>query len=101
MTVHIAYERLLALVEDDRELVTLLISEGLIVQHVEGFTASDLDRAMAARTLLRELEVNLPGIDIILRLREEVNALRHRIAELEGSSGGGGDSGGGDPGSGS
>jgi hypothetical protein len=90
MTVHIAYERLLALVEDDRELVTLLIAEGLIVQHVEGFTAADLDRAMTARTLLRELEVNLPGIDIILRLREEVAALRHRLAALEGDDGGGG-----------
>jgi hypothetical protein len=84
MTVRIAYERLLALVENDGELLTLLIEEGVIEHHAEGFSAADLDRAMAARTLLRELEVNLPGIEIILRLREEVNALRHRLAELEG-----------------
>jgi hypothetical protein len=83
MTVRIAYERLLALVDEDRELVALLLEEGVIEQHAEGFTAIDLDRVMAAHTLMRELEVNLPGIDIILRLREELNAARRRLAELE------------------
>ena len=39
--------------------------------------------ALGWRTLWRDLDVEWPGIEIILRLVEELAAARRRIAELE------------------
>lgn len=85
MTTRIEYERLIALVGGDQELVVLLIEEGMIEHHDDGFSLVDVDRAMASRTLLRELDVNLAGIEIILRLRDELALARRRLLELEGA----------------
>jgi hypothetical protein len=41
-----------------------------------------LERARVARELVDELEVNLEGASIILRLREEISVLRHELATL-------------------
>lgn len=83
MTTRIAYERLVEMVDGDRELVTLLIQEGVLISSGEGFSAEDVDRVLCSLTLVRELEVNLAGVDIILRLRAELARARHRLAELE------------------
>ncbi len=80
----ITIERLIEIVEGDRELVLVLVEKGLIEQDEHGFEAKDVDRALASRTLTREFNVNWPGVDIILRLREEIAHARRRIAELEG-----------------
>jgi len=43
----------------------------------------DVDRVLVARTLVRELEIDWPGVEVILRLVTELAAARRRIAELE------------------
>jgi hypothetical protein len=43
----------------------------------------DVDRVLLARTLWRDLEVEWPGIEIILELVTELALARRRIAELE------------------
>ena len=76
------YQHLLELVEGDHELITLLVEEGEIVRGDDDIVTVDVERVLVARTLLRELEVSWPGIEIILRLRSELAAARKRLAEL-------------------
>ncbi len=77
------YQQLLELVEGDHELITLLVEEGEIVRGDDDTVTVDVERVLVARTLLRELEVSWPGIEIILRLRSELAAARKRLAELD------------------
>ena len=46
------------------------------------FSERMLERARVAANLVQELDVNLPGAGIIVRLREEMAELRHRMAEV-------------------
>ncbi len=77
------YHQLVELVEGDHELIALLVEEGEIVRGDDDTVTVDVDRVLVARTLLRELEVSWPGIEIILRLRSELAAARKRLAELD------------------
>jgi hypothetical protein len=76
------YQHLLTLVEGDHELIAHLVEEGLIERR-ENIVTIDVDRVLMARTLWRDLDVEWPGIEIILRLAGELAAARRRIAELE------------------
>ena len=80
------YERLVALVDNDHELIAQLVEEGVIESWSDDRPGDvvlvDVDAVLAAQTL-RELEVDWSGIAIILRLRDELAAARRRIAELE------------------
>ena len=72
------------------------LDEGLLValereEIVEGdapssaggeFSERMLERARVAANLVRELDVNLPGAAIIVRMREEMAELRHRVTEV-------------------
>jgi hypothetical protein len=83
MTTRIAYERLLEVVDGDQELIALLLEEGVLVATEEGFSAQDVDLVLCSLTLVRELDVNLAGVDIILRLRAELARARRKLAELD------------------
>lgn len=76
------YAHLLELVEGDDELIAHLVEEGL-VDRSDNIVTVDVDRVLLARTLWRDLEVEWPGIEVILRLAQELAAARRRIAELE------------------
>jgi hypothetical protein len=77
------YQHLVELVDGDNELIAQLVEEGEIVQRDDDVVVVDVDRVLLARTLLRELEVDWPGVEIILRMRDDLVAARRRIAELE------------------
>jgi len=77
------YQHLVELLDGDNELIARLVEEGEIVQRDDDVVVVDVDRVLLARTLLRELEVDWPGVEIILRLRDDLLAARRRIAELE------------------
>lgn len=78
------YQDLLELVDGDDELIARLVEEGEIVRRDEGdIVTVDVERVLVAHTLLRELDVDWNGVEVILRLREELVAARRRIAELE------------------
>lgn len=76
------YQHLLELVEGDDEFIVRLVEEGLIEQR-DDVTTVDLDAVLLARTLWRNLEVDWPGIEIILRLTAQLAAAQRRIQELE------------------
>ncbi len=77
------YQRLVELVEGDHDLIDHLVDEGLIERRDNDRVIVDVDVVLCARTLWRDLDVEWPGIEVILRLREELTAARQRIAELE------------------
>lgn len=77
------YQHLLELVDGDDELIALLVEEGEIVRGEDDVVTVDVERVLVARTLLRELEVSWPGIEIILRLRAELAAARKQLAERD------------------
>ncbi len=82
----LTYQHLLELVDGDDELIARLVEEG-IIEHGDDVVPVDVDAVLLARTLWRELEVEWPGIEIILRLTAQLAAARRRIRELEASSG--------------
>lgn len=77
------YQHLVDLVGGDHELIALLVEEGEIEQTDDAVAVVDVDRVLLARTLVRELEIEWPGVDLILRLVSELAEARHRIAEME------------------
>lgn len=78
----ITRSELVRLVGGDDELVSILISHRRIVDD-DGFGLRAVDQVLATQTLLRELELNWPGIDVVLHMREQLARARRRIAELE------------------
>jgi hypothetical protein len=77
------YARLLELVEGDRELLVELVEHGLIEATGDDRALVDVDHVLVARTLWRDLEVDWAGIEVILRLLDELADARRRIAALE------------------
>jgi hypothetical protein len=78
----ITLEMLLQLLEGDRELLELLAEHGVIPQDAGTCSEDQVADVLVARTLVRELEVNPPGVEIILRMRAEILAMRRQVAEL-------------------
>ena len=78
-----SYRELLELVDGDAELIAVLVEEGEIQCADDAIATVDVDRVLVARTLLRELDVTWPGVEVILELRAALVAARRRIAELE------------------
>jgi hypothetical protein len=77
------YARLLELVEGDRELIAQLLEHGLIEERDDDRAVVDVDHVLVARTLWRDLDVDWPGIEVILRLLDDLAEARRRIAVLE------------------
>jgi len=77
------YARLLELVEGDRELIVQLVEHGLIEARDEDRALVNVEQVLVARTLWRDLEIDWPGIEVILRLLDDLAGARRRIAELE------------------
>jgi len=73
---------LIELIGDDRSLFDDLVECGIIRRDTQAIDEAQLDAALVARTLLRDLDVNPPGVEIILRMREELIAQRRQVAEL-------------------
>lgn len=75
-------ERALAVIEGDTELLDQLVVLGLCERRDEGFSVAEVELMRVARVLVRELEVNWPGVEIILRMREELMATQRQMVEL-------------------
>jgi hypothetical protein len=79
----IVLAELLVVVEDDREIVELLLDAGVLPPPIEReYSEEEVELARVARVLVRELDVNAAGVEVILRMREEMLALRRQVAEV-------------------
>ncbi|HVK77187.1 MAG TPA: chaperone modulator CbpM [Kofleriaceae bacterium] len=81
------YQRLVDLVDGDQELIARLVDEGVIERRGDDRAVVDVDRVLVARTLWRDLDLDWPGIELVLRLCDELAGARRRIAELEAALG--------------
>ena len=81
------YQHLLDLVGGDQELIERLLEEGEIEQRDEIVAVVDIDRVLITRTLVRELEIDWAGVEVILRLLRDLAEARRRIADLERAAG--------------
>lgn len=79
----LSYQRLVELVDGDQELIARLVEEGEIDCGADDTALVDVDRVLVARTLHRELEVDWAGVELALRLIDQLAQARRRIAELE------------------
>jgi hypothetical protein len=77
------YAALVELVDGDAGLIDGLLAAGLLERCADDLVIVDVDRVLIARTLVRDLELDWPAVDLVLRLVHELAAARARIAALE------------------
>ncbi len=77
------YQHLVELVDGDHELIARMVEEGVIEQRDDEIAIVDVDRVLVTRTLVRELEIDWNGVEVILRLLHQLKSAKRRIAELE------------------
>ena len=81
MTRRLDRARILALLDGDEELLQRLVSRG-IVQSEEAFDPEQVETILVAHTLVRELEVNWPGVEVIIRMRQELRQTQRQVCDL-------------------
>lgn len=82
MKAHTTYLELLRALEGDHDLMSHLFELGVVAQRAEGYLPEEVERALVAYTLVRELGVNWEGVDVILRLLEELLDTRRQVVRL-------------------
>jgi MerR family transcriptional regulator, heat shock protein HspR len=83
-------KQMLELLEIDEGFLVTLEREEIVTHDAPGdsgdFSDLMLERARVAQNLVRDLDVNLPGVAVIVRMREEVSGLKrhleHALIEL-------------------
>jgi hypothetical protein len=68
----------------DEDLLSRLDELGLVERRAEGYLPEEVERALVSYTLVRELGINWEGVEVILRLREELLATHRQVARLLG-----------------
>ncbi len=82
MSRHVREQSLLALLQGDETLYGLLRSSGLVPTDVDALAAEHLELARVVHTLVHELEVNWPGVEVILHMRTQLLGTHQQVAEL-------------------
>jgi hypothetical protein len=71
-----------SLLEDDDELYARLCEAGFVPRDDAALVPEHLETARVVRTLVHELEINWPGVEVIVRMRSELVATQRQVAEL-------------------
>ena len=50
--------------------------------HAKLFAASELEKLRIAKTLIEDMDVNLPGVEIILRMRRDMIRMREQFDSI-------------------
>jgi MerR family transcriptional regulator/heat shock protein HspR len=75
--------QIVELLEVEEELVLALEREEIIeAEAADAYSEQMLERVRVAANLMADLDVNLPGVAIIVRLREELSTTRRQLEEL-------------------
>ncbi len=79
-------KQMIELLEIDDGLLVALEQEEVISHDAPPgsgeFSEQMLERVRVAHNLMRDLDVNLPGVAVIVRLREEMSGLRRRLEQV-------------------
>ncbi len=67
---------------NDPDLLELLYEVGAVRRDAAELDEVEIEQALVARTLIRELDVNAPGVEIILRMRSQLIAQQRQVREL-------------------
>jgi hypothetical protein len=78
----ISIDDVIAMLGGDHDLYEELVAGGYCHPAPEGLTTEEVEAARVAQILLRDLEVNWPGVEVALALRQQVFAMRRQVAEL-------------------
>lgn len=70
------------LIADDPELCARLREEGYLPHDAATVSPAQMETIRVVRTLVRELEINWPGVEVVLRLRAELIDTRRQVSEL-------------------
>ena len=79
-------ETLLGLVGGGTELLEALVEHGIIAKGCEVFGPDDVETVLVSQTLVRELDINWAGVDVILRMRRQLLVTRLKLAEVAGEN---------------
>ncbi len=82
MSRHIREQSLLALLQGDQELYGRLRQSGLLPEDAQALSTEHLELARVVHTLVHELEVNWPGVEVILHMRSQLFSTHRQVAEL-------------------
>lgn len=80
----ITQEALLEILDNDLDLLETLVEHGLIPSGLQSFVPDEVETILVCRTLVREMEVNWAGVEVIVRMRRQLLMTRRRLAELAG-----------------
>lgn len=81
-------QEVVEIIEIDEDFLTDLEREEIVCPTCPGgrstkhFSAKDLERLRLAKTLMEDMEVNLPGIEIILRMRQDMIDMRRQFDHI-------------------
>ncbi len=80
-------KQVIELLEIDEGFLVTLEREEIVARDAPSGAGGDfsdvmLERARVAQNLVRDLDVNIPGVAVIVRLREEVSGLRRHVEKL-------------------
>ncbi len=73
---------ILRALEDDEDFYRELCSQSLLPTDDDALSPEHVELARVTRTLVRELEVNWAGVEIVLRMRQELIDARRQVAAL-------------------
>lgn len=72
---------ILTILEGDEPFYEELRAQGVLPED-DQLSPDHVELARVTHTLVRELEVNWPGVEIVLRMRSELIDTRRQVAEL-------------------
>jgi MerR family transcriptional regulator/heat shock protein HspR len=61
---------------EKEEIICSICPEGYDIRH---YSAPDLDKVRIARILMEDMDVNLPGVEVILRMRQSMIEMRKQF----------------------
>jgi len=64
---------------EEEEIICPTCPEG---RPIKQFSAYDMERLRLAKTLMEDMDVNLPGVEIILRMRESMIRMRKQFDDI-------------------
>jgi hypothetical protein len=73
---------LISLLEGDLELLERLCAEGLVPRDDDALRPEHAETVRVVHTLVHDLDINWPGVEVILRMRSELVATRRQIEDL-------------------